>query len=84
VRLQKTSSSSSQTHELKQRRSGSQFWNASKRCETMLQFSGLPVVRAEAEGEALCALSNGILETSFRMTEIVYYLELKHYSIDSF
>ncbi len=57
-----TSSSSSsafqQTHELKSRRSGSQFWDASKRCESMLQSLGVPVVRAEAEGEALCALLN--------------------------
>ena len=60
VASQTTSSSSSQTHELKQRRSGSQFWNASKRCEAMLQFLGVPVVRAEAEGEALCALLNRI------------------------
>ncbi|KAL7537678.1 hypothetical protein ACHAXR_007988, partial [Thalassiosira sp. AJA248-18] len=55
---QTASSSSAQTHELKQRRSGSQFWNASQRCETMLQCLGVPVVRAEAEGEALCALLN--------------------------
>ena len=54
--LQQTSTStatstltSNQTHEFKQRRSGSQFWNATKQCETMLQCLGVPVVRAEAE-----------------------------------
>lgn len=59
-----SSLSSSQSHELKQRRSGSQFWNASKRCETILQFLGVPVVRAEAEGEALCAMlnANGLVD----------------------
>ncbi|KAL7437331.1 hypothetical protein ACHAXH_003137, partial [Discostella pseudostelligera] len=48
------------THELKSRRSGSQFWEASKRCESMLQSLGVPVVHAEAEGEALCALLNSL------------------------
>lgn len=62
-----TSSSSSSssafqqtTHELKSRRSGSRFWEASKRCESMLQSLGVPVVHAEAEGEALCALLNSL------------------------
>ena len=41
-----------------QQRKGSAFINASKRCETMLKCLGVPVVRAEAEGEALCALLN--------------------------
>ncbi|KAL9186954.1 hypothetical protein ACHAXT_010674 [Thalassiosira profunda] len=58
VRSEAAASSSTQAHELKQRRSGSLFWNASKRCETLLQSLGVPVVRAEAEGEALCALLN--------------------------
>ena len=53
-----TTSTSSSTHELKQRRSGSRFWTASKRCERLLQLLNVPVVRAEAEGEALCALLN--------------------------
>ena len=58
VRTQTTTAASSQTHELKQRRAGSQFWHASNRCESMLQGLGVPVVRADAEGEALCALLN--------------------------
>jgi len=47
-----------------QQRKGSAFANASKRCETMLKCLGVPVVRAEAEGEALCALldSSGIVD----------------------
>lgn len=49
---------SSEHHELKQRRSGSQFWSATERCESLLRLLGVPVVRAEAEGEALCALLN--------------------------
>ena len=53
-----SSSAFQQNHELKSRRSGSQFWDASKRCEAMLQSLGVPVVRAQAEGEALCALLN--------------------------
>ena len=44
-----STATSNQTHEFKQRRSGSQFWNATKQCETMLQCLGVPVVRAEAE-----------------------------------
>ena len=59
-----TSSTTQTHHELKQRRSGSQFWDACKRCETLLKCLGVPVVRAEAEGEALCALlnSSGIVD----------------------
>jgi len=47
-----------------QQRKGSAFVNASKRCETMLRCLGVPVVRAEAEGEALCAHlnSSGIVD----------------------
>ena len=43
---------------LRKRRSGSQFVAATKRCETLLRMLGVPVVYAEAEGEALCALLN--------------------------
>lgn len=43
---------------LRKRRSGTRFWNACQRCEKMLQLIGVPVVRARAEGEALCALLN--------------------------
>lgn len=55
-RLRSTSSPSS--HELRQRRSCSQFASCSRRCETLLQLLGVPVVRAVSEGEALCALLN--------------------------
>ncbi|KAL7548458.1 hypothetical protein ACHAWF_011738 [Thalassiosira exigua] len=51
-------SQTDRTNVLRKRRSGSQFWNASKRCESMLKSLGVPVLRAEAEGEALCALLN--------------------------
>lgn len=44
--------------ELKKRRSGSQFFAATTRCETLLRMLGVPVVRAEANGEALCSLLN--------------------------
>lgn len=44
--------------EFRKRRSGSQFVAATKRCETLLRMLGVPVVYAEAEGEALCALLN--------------------------
>jgi flap endonuclease GEN len=40
------------------RRSGTAFWRACQRCEEMLRMLGVPVVRAKAEGEALCALLN--------------------------
>jgi hypothetical protein len=40
------------------RRSGTRFWAACQRCEEMLRLLGVPVVRAKAEGEALCALLN--------------------------
>ncbi|KAL3764739.1 hypothetical protein ACHAW5_011290 [Stephanodiscus triporus] len=54
------------THEFdrRRRRSGSRFWDASDRCEAMLRALGVPVVRAEAEGEALCALldSSGLVD----------------------
>ncbi|CAJ1945083.1 unnamed protein product [Cylindrotheca closterium] len=42
----------------RKRRTGTRFWNACQRCEQMLQLLGVPVVRAKAEGEALCALLN--------------------------
>lgn len=44
--------------ELRKRRSGSQFFAATSRCETLLRMLGVPVVRAEANGEALCSLLN--------------------------
>ncbi|KAL7521867.1 hypothetical protein ACHAWX_006559 [Stephanocyclus meneghinianus] len=51
-------SSSSELPEFRQRRSGSQFWSASERCASLLRLLTVPVVHAEAEGEALCALLN--------------------------
>ncbi|KAL3918675.1 MAG: hypothetical protein SGILL_004126 [Bacillariaceae sp.] len=42
----------------RKRRSGAPFWTACQRCETVLKALGVPVVRAKAEGEALCALLN--------------------------
>ncbi len=42
----------------RKRRSGAPFWKACERCETMLKLLGVIVVRATAEGEALCALLN--------------------------
>lgn len=46
------------------RRSGSQFLDACRRCEIMLKSLGVPVVRADAEAEALCALldSSGVVD----------------------
>jgi len=40
----------------RKRRSGTAFWKACQDCQRMLQLLGVPVVRAKAEGEALCAL----------------------------
>lgn len=45
-------------NKFRKRRSGSRFWSACQRCEELLQLLGVPVVRAKAEGEALCALLN--------------------------
>ena len=42
----------------RKRRSGTRFWSACERCEEMLKLLGVFVVRAKAEGEALCALLN--------------------------
>ena len=42
----------------RKRRSGAPFWTACQRCEEMLKLLGVIVVRAKAEGEALCALLN--------------------------
>jgi flap endonuclease GEN len=49
---------------VREHRSGSRFWDASDRCEAMLRALGVPVARAEAEGEALCALldSSGLVD----------------------
>jgi flap endonuclease GEN len=40
------------------RRGGTAFWKACNDCQQILQLLGVPVVRATAEGEALCALLN--------------------------
>jgi flap endonuclease GEN len=40
----------------RKRRSGTSFWKACNDCQKMLELLGVPVVRAKAEGEALCAL----------------------------
>ena len=42
----------------RRRRSGTSFWKACKQCEELLEMLGVPIVRAKAEGEALCALLN--------------------------
>ena len=42
----------------RRRRSGTSFWKACKQCEELLEMLGVQVVRAKAEGEALCALLN--------------------------
>lgn len=42
----------------RKRRTGTAFWRACEKCEEMLRMLGVPVVRAKAEGEALCALLN--------------------------
>jgi hypothetical protein len=43
---------------IRKRRSGTEFVAATNRTETLLRMLGVTVVRAEAEGEALCALLN--------------------------
>ncbi|KAL7468347.1 hypothetical protein ACHAXS_008565, partial [Conticribra weissflogii] len=50
--------SSSSNFQKFQPRSGSRFWNASERCVRLVKMLGVPVVQAQAEGEALCALLN--------------------------
>lgn len=45
-------------NEFQKRRGGTPFWRACERCEKLLELLGVPVVRAKAEGEALCALLN--------------------------
>lgn len=42
----------------RKRRTGTAFWKACKSCEEMFECMGVPVVKAKAEGEALCALLN--------------------------
>ena len=42
----------------RRRRSGTAFWKACRNCHDMLKLMGVVVVRAKAEGEALCALLN--------------------------
>lgn len=49
---------SNSRQELRKRRSGTEFVAATNRTETLLRMLGVTVVRAEAEGEALCALLN--------------------------
>jgi len=44
--------------ELEQRRSGTPFWRASMRCKELFDLLGVPIVRATAEAEALCAFLN--------------------------
>eukprot|EP00536_Pseudo-nitzschia_multiseries_P006983 jgi/Psemu1/169767/gw1.156.96.1 len=46
------------TNTFRKRRSGARFWTACERCEELLKLLGIAVVRATAEGEALCALLN--------------------------
>jgi hypothetical protein len=53
-----TGGSGSSSGTFRKRRSGTAFWNACLQCEHMLHLLGVPVVRAKAEGEALCALLN--------------------------
>jgi len=45
-------------NKFRKRRSGTRFIEACQRCEIMLNLLGVIVVRANAEGEALCALLN--------------------------
>lgn len=45
-------------HKFHKRRSGTLFWKACDDCKHMLELLGVHVVRAKAEGEALCALLN--------------------------
>lgn len=42
----------------RKRRNGTAFWKACRNCHDMLKLLGVTVVRAKAEGEALCALLN--------------------------
>lgn len=46
------------TDQFQKRRGGTRFWRACEKCEIMLEILGVPVVRAKAEGEALCSLLN--------------------------
>ena len=55
-RIRRTDTSDSD--DFRKRRSGTKFWKACQRCEEMFRMLGVPVVRAKAEGEALCALLN--------------------------
>lgn len=47
-----------QVDKFRKRRNGTAFWKACRDCHDMLKLLGVPVVRAAAEGEALCALLN--------------------------
>jgi flap endonuclease GEN len=57
-RIRRTDHGDGENDKFHKRRSGARFWTACERCETMLVALGVPVVRAKAEGEALCALLN--------------------------
>eukprot|EP00934_Nitzschia_sp_Nitz4_P006198 Nitzschia sp. Nitz4//scaffold92_size79448//59772//62894//NITZ4_005398-RA/size79448-processed-gene-0.12-mRNA-1//1//CDS//3329560207//6188//frame0 len=46
------------SEQFQKRRSGTAFWAACQKCEELLKYLGVPVVRASAEGEALCAFLN--------------------------
>ncbi len=52
------SNNDGQEQEFRRRRSGTEFVAATNRTETLLRMLGVTVVRAEVEGEALCALLN--------------------------
>jgi flap endonuclease GEN len=43
---------------LQTRRGGTAFWKACRDCQILAQLLGVPIVKAKAEGEALCALLN--------------------------
>ena len=50
--------SNDEADKFRKRRAGTAFWKACKSCHDMLKLMGVTVVRAKAEGEALCALLN--------------------------
>lgn len=56
--LDKENQKQQQQDKFRKRRGGAPFWSACQRCQKMLLQMGVVVVRAKAEGEALCALLN--------------------------
>ena len=50
--------STNEVDKFHKRRCGTNFWKACKVCHELLELMGVPVVKAKAEGEALCALLN--------------------------